>query len=218
MKIYCTLDTETVGGATHPKGIYHLGGIIHDRKGNALGCFNYLIAEWYGEVANDDYAKANMGRYDKMLREGIATLIPTEDAAIAAVKNLCDYLGVTTMTAFNSGFDYCKTKCATLLEGREFVDLFLMAAQILGQQKGYETFCRQHNLLSKSRKSIAMSAESFYAFITNTPHYCEEHTALEDAKIERDIFLACVRQHRAFTANTHFYDYEKKFDLIKKIS
>lgn len=216
MKIYCTLDTETVGGAANPKGIYHLGGIIHDRKGNTLGCFNYLIAERYNEIANKNYAKKNMERYDKMLREGIATLIPTEDAAIAAVKNLCDYLGVTTMTAFNSFFDYGRTKCAALLEGREFIDLQLMATQILGQQKGYKTFCQQHNLLSKSKDYIATSVQSFYAFITNAPHYREEHTALEDAKIERDIFLACIRQHRAFTANTHFYYYEKKDDLIKK--
>ena len=34
--IYCTLDTETFGGAAFPKGIYHLAGIIHDRQGNIL--------------------------------------------------------------------------------------------------------------------------------------------------------------------------------------
>ena len=32
--IYCTLDTETVGGASNPTGMYNLGCTIHDREGN----------------------------------------------------------------------------------------------------------------------------------------------------------------------------------------
>lgn len=213
MKIYCTLDTETVGGAANPKGIYHLGGIIHDRKGNTLGCFNYLIAEWYGEVANDDYAKKNMERYDAMLREGVATLIPTEEAAIKAVNDLCDYLGVTTMTAFNSGFDYCKTKCAALLEGREYVDLWLMALETICQTKSYRQFCVDHGRYNKKGK-CSTTAESVFAYLLNAPDYHEEHTALEDSKIEKAIFEACVRSHKRFTQNCHWWNCEKKWELI----
>ena len=79
MNIYCTLDTETVGGATNPTGIYHLGGIIHDRNGNIYGCFNYLIAEMLDEIAMDDYAKKNIALYEEMLCEGTATLIDTQE-------------------------------------------------------------------------------------------------------------------------------------------
>ena len=43
-KMYCTLDTETFGGAANPKGIYNLGGRIHDREGNVVASFNYLIS------------------------------------------------------------------------------------------------------------------------------------------------------------------------------
>lgn len=213
MKIYCTLDTETVGGAASPKGIYHLGGIIHDRKGNTLGCFNYLIAEWYGEVANDDYAKKNMERYDAMLREGIATLIPTEEAAIKAVNDLCNYLGVTTMTAFNSGFDYCKTKCAALLEGREYVDLWLMALETICQKKSYTKFCADNGFYGKTG-NCKTSAEAVFAYLTNTPQYKEEHTALEDSKIEKFIFEQCMRSHKRYTKNCHCFDHPNKWDLF----
>ena len=92
--IYCTLDTETVGGATKPKGIYHLGGIIHNRKGEVVGCFNYLVKEWLDEIAFDEYAKKNIGLYLAMLAEGTATLIDTEDHAIEMVNALFDCCGV----------------------------------------------------------------------------------------------------------------------------
>ena len=72
--IYCTLDTETFGGASNPKGIYHLAGIIHDRQGNILATFNYLIAEHYEEIEKDDYAKKNFFKYLEMIQNGIVTL------------------------------------------------------------------------------------------------------------------------------------------------
>ena len=34
--IYCTLDTETVGGASEPSGTYNFGCTIHDRTLHSL--------------------------------------------------------------------------------------------------------------------------------------------------------------------------------------
>ena len=36
------------------------------------------------------------------------------------------------------------------------------------------------------------NAETLYAFLTNDPTYVEEHTALEDSKIELEILLATL--------------------------
>lgn len=204
---YCTLDTETFGGAANPKGIYHLGGLIHDRMGNVVAPFNYLIAEHYGEIQKDDYAKRNFDRYAAMVADGIVTMIATEREAVAAVDNLCDMFNVRYMTAFNTGFDFTKTLCRDLLADREFIDIYLMAVQTLGQLKKYAAYCRENGLRTASKKSVATSAEAFYSYLTGNPAYVEEHTALEDAKIEKDIFLACLRTHKAFTKNIHFYDY-----------
>ena len=57
--IYCTLDTETVGGAAHPTGMYNVGAIIHDRKGEILATTSLLVMEHYDEIALDSYAKKN---------------------------------------------------------------------------------------------------------------------------------------------------------------
>ena len=88
MNIYCTLDTETFGGASNPKGIYHLGGIIHNRKGEILATFNYLILEHYNQIAKDSYAKKNFNLYLDYVNNGICTAIPTEQDAINQIKAL----------------------------------------------------------------------------------------------------------------------------------
>lgn len=217
--IYCTLDTETYGGAATPKGIYHLGGVIHTRAGEVLATFNLLIAEHYDEIAKDDYAKKNFDRYAEMVENGVVSFAPTEEMAVAFVDDLLKYYGAKYVMAFNSGFDFTKTKCRELLNGREFIDIQLMALQTLAGKR-YADFCRDNDRLTASKKSVSTNAESFYAFITDQPDYCEEHTAFEDSKIEMLIFLACLRTHKKFTKNAHWWDYVNENDawyLVPKV-
>lgn len=216
-QFYCTMDTETFGGASQPKGIYHLGGFIHDRKGIIKASFNFLIAEHFHEISIDSYAKQNFHLYGKMVETGMVTMIPTEQMAIDAVNTLLNYYDVKYIMAFNSGFDFGKTACKQLLAGREFIDLYLMACETLAKRKKYAKFCQINNLKSRSGKSLATSAEAFFAYLTNNPFYKEEHTALEDAKIELFIFLECIKTHLKFTKNCHFYDKVNKWELIPKI-
>jgi hypothetical protein len=214
--MYCTLDTETVGGASNPLGFYHLGGIIHNRKGEITGCFNYLVAEMLPYVLEDDYAKKNLDLYFAMLESGEATLIDTQENAVAMVNAICDFYNVDTMCAFNSGFDYCKTMCAELLEGREFIDLWLMALETICCKKSYQVFCAESGRYNK-KGNCKTNAESVFAYLINEPNYCEEHTALEDSKIELEIFIACIKSHKKFTPNCHWFDSENKFALIPKL-
>ena len=216
MKIYCTLDTETVGGATKPTGFYHLGGIIHDRQGNVIGCFNYLIAEMFDLIKEDDYAKKNFDLYLEMLQEGTATLIDTQENAIAMVNAICNYYNVNVMIAYNSGFDFGKTSCGDLLEGREFIDLWLMALETICQKVSYQRFCAENGRFN-NKGNCRTNAESVYAYLINEPTYCEEHTALEDSKIELEIFKACIKMHKKFTPNCHWFDSPNKFALIPQL-
>lgn len=207
--IYCTLDTETFGGAVNPKGIYHLGGIIHDREGNILATFNYLIEEHYEEIEKDSYAKKNFHKYLNMIANGIITGIATEEEAVKAVDNLCNFYNVRYMMAFNSGFDFSKTICRQLIEEREFIDIWLMAVQTLTTIKKYSKFCHEHGFKSRSGRTISTTAESFYSYLTGNESYTEEHTAFEDSKIEMEIFLACNRTHKKYTKNQHCFNCEE---------
>ncbi|MBP3801572.1 MAG: hypothetical protein J6I85_06100 [Clostridia bacterium] len=207
--IYCTLDTETFGGASNPKGIYHLAGIIHDREGHIYAIFNYLIAEHYEEIEKDEYAKKNFYKYSIMVAEGLVTMIASEKEAVRMVDELCNFYNVRYMMAYNSAFDFVKTECRELIVNREFIDIYLMTLQTITHIKKYAKFCRENNFSSASGKTVSTSAQSVFAYLTNNADYQEEHTALEDSKIEMQIFLACIATHKKYTKNAHQFDCKK---------
>ena len=205
-KIYCTLDTETLGGATNPMNAYQLSGIIHDRTGKPIAAANYLVADKYDLIRDDDYHKAHFEDYEYMIRTGSATMVATLEEAVRAFCALCDYYKVDVVMAFNASFDLIKGAAAPLLEGREFIDLWLMACETLAKRKAYSDFCHENNFRSSTGKSCSTSAEAFYAFITNDPEFEEQHTAFADALIEMEIFLACQRTHKKFTRNEVWFN------------
>jgi DNA polymerase III epsilon subunit-like protein len=208
--IYCTLDSETVGGASAPTGMYNLGCTIHDKDGHIFATCSMLVMEHYDEIRTDDYAKKNFHLYEERLARGEMSAVATEEEAVSIVRNLCHFYGVRYVMAFNTGFDFCKTICRQLLDEFEFIDLWLMAVQTICHQKGYAKFCRENGFKSSSGKSCATSAESVYAYITNNPDYTEEHTALNDALIEMEIFVKCLSLHKKFTKNIHNFDAKGK--------
>lgn len=208
--IYCTLDSETVGGASAPTGMYNLGCTIHDKNGHIFATCSMLVMEHYDEIRTDDYAKKNFHLYEERLARGEMSAVATEEEAVSIVRNLCHFYGVRYVMAFNTGFDFCKTICRQLLDEFEFIDLWLMAVQTICHQKGYAKFCRENGFKSSSGKSCATSAESVYAYITGNPDYTEEHTALNDALIEMEIFVKCLSLHKKFTKNIHNFDAKGK--------
>lgn len=204
--MYCTLDTETVGGASTPTGMYNVGATIHDREGNIYATCSLLVMEHFEEIRNDDYAKKNFPIYVERLQTGEMSAVATEEEALSIIANLCRFYNVKYVMAYNTGFDLCKTICRDLIPEFEFIDLYLMALQTVCHQKGYAKFCHENGFKSKSGKSCATSAESVYAYITKNPDYEEEHTALADALIEMEIFVACLKMHKKFNKNIHQWD------------
>jgi hypothetical protein len=208
--LYCTLDTETVGGATNPTGTYNYGATIHDREGNIFATTSLLVMEHFEEIRNDDYAKKNFPIYIERLENGTMSAVATEEEALSIIYNLCRFYNVKYIMAYNTGFDLVKTNCRELAKEFEFIDIYLMALQTVCHLKSYATFCRMNGFKSRTGKSCATSAESVYAFISNNPNYEEEHTALSDALIEMEIFVKCLKMHKKFSKNIHQWDAKGK--------
>ena len=208
--IYCTLDTETIGGASFPNGTYNFGAIIHDREGNIFASLSLLVMEHFDKIRDDDYAKKNFPLYIERLEQGEITSVATEEEAYSVLYNLCKFYNVKYIMAYNTGFDLVKTICCRLVDEFEFIDLYLMALQTITHQKSYARFCVENGYKSRSGKSCATSAESVYAFISDNPNYKEEHTALSDALIEMEIFIRCLKTHKKFTKNIHQWDAQGK--------
>lgn len=207
--IYCTLDTETVGGASNPIGMYNLGCVIHDKDGNIFATTSMLVMEHYDKIRNDSYAKKNFPIYEERLCRGEMTAIASEAQAVEVVRSLCKMYNVKYVMAYNSSFDFTKTVCRELLVDFEFIDIYLMALQTITHLKKYAKFCRENELYSRSGKTCSTSAESVYAFITDNADYTEEHTALSDAMIEMEIFKRCYAMHKKYTKNCHQYECKK---------
>lgn len=207
--IYCTLDTETVGGASNPTGMYNLGCVIHDKDGNIFATTSMLVMEHYDKIRNDNYAKKNFPIYEERLCRGEMTAIASEEQAVEVVRSLCKMYNVKYVMAYNSSFDFTKTVCRELLVDFEFIDIYLMALQTITHLKKYAKFCRENELYSRSGKTCSTSAESVYAFITDNADYAEEHTALSDAMIEMEIFKRCYAMHKKYTKNCHQYECKK---------
>ena len=106
--IYCTLDTETVGGASKPTGTYNFGCVIHDREGNILATCSLLAMEHFDKIRDDDYAKKNFSIYEERIRTGEMSAVATEEEALCIIRNLCRFYNVKYVMAYNSGF-VCKT-------------------------------------------------------------------------------------------------------------
>ena len=169
-----------------------------------------LVMEHYNDINKDEYSKNNFHIYEERLNNGTMSAVATERDAIEIVRNLCKFYNVKYVQAYNSAFDFEKTICRELLDDFEFIDIYLMALQTITHLKSYKKFCIENGLKSSTGKSCATSAESVYAFITNNADYVEEHTALSDAMIEKDIFVRCYKMHKKFTKNMHQWNCKGK--------
>jgi hypothetical protein len=79
--------------------------------------------------------------------------------------------------------------------GTEFYCIWNMACQTICKQKGYQRFCLENGFYSTSN-NMKTSAETVWAYLTQTPSFEEKHTGLEDVKIEIEIMAHCFRQHK----------------------
>lgn len=202
----CHLDTETLQGIMNPMRAYNIAGIIHDLTGNVVAAFNFLVAELYDQIRYDDYAKANFAKYQQMINEGSVTLVPTVEDAVMMIDKLLTFYGVTEVCAYNANFDLVRGACSALMENRIIVDTWLNAIETICQKKAYRDFCVKHGFVNRRSGVCKTSAEVVYAFLTNNPDYAEEHTAMEDSKIEMEIYLACLKTHKKMTKGACTFD------------
>jgi hypothetical protein len=205
-KLSCTLDTETLNGINNPMLAYNIAGIIHDNFGNIVAVFNYLIAELFDQIRYDDYAKKNFGKYQEMINNGSVTLVATVDDALNAINALLTFYNVEEVNAYNANFDLVRGACSKLMENRVVVDTWLNALETICQKASYRKFCVEHGFINPKSGVCKTSAETVYAYLTGNADYEEEHTAMEDSKIEMAILVACKKTHKKMTKGHCTFD------------
>lgn len=204
---FLTFDTETTNGFDSPL-VYDIGGAIHDRQGNVMETFSFVIYETFvelKELMESAYYKEKIPTYEKEIKEGKRQLVRLSTAK-KYIYNICKKYNVKAIIAHNARFDYRSTattqRYTTCSAVRYFLpygiplwDTLEMSKSVIKNKPTYKNFCEKNGYLTKNNQ-VKLTAEVIYRFITNNQDFTEEHTGLADVLIEKEIFVYCLRQHK----------------------
>lgn len=197
MKI--VLDTETANGFACPL-VYDFGYVVATDSGEIIKTRSYVIKEVFDnkKLFATAYYKEKRPLYEMRLKSGYSKKVALSFALYQLKKDMKKY-GVEKF-AYNSRFDnkainktmhyFHKTKHNPIENA--IVDIMDYIAPITDTQE-YKNFCESNGFMTHHKTPRPQKkAETLYRYLTNNPSYTEEHTALEDSKIELAILMTAL--------------------------
>lgn len=204
---YLMIDTETAGDLDSPL-VYDLGMQVIDKRGNVYAEYNLVISDvFYGMPAlmNTAYYAEKLPSYYREIDRGERVVV-TWEYAQSLVKFLCDFYKIKAIVAHNARFDYtaCNNTTSTVKGFKSYFFPYgipiwctlTMARQTVGRQKTYVEWCKNNGYTTRNG-APRLTAEVLYRYLSRNKDFIEKHTALEDVKIEKEIFVWIMRQHKA---------------------
>ena len=195
------LDTETLGVADPT--VYDLGYLIYDTAdGKTVVERDYITAEIYNETERmkTAYYANKLPIYEQRLADGYCKKIKWS-YILRMLKRDMNKHGVDGIFAYNSRFDtraIAKTceelgvKSNPTADGITDIWKGLTDPHITGTRE-YQEFCRRNGFMTKHKRPRCQAkAETVFRYLTGQTDYQEEHTALEDSKIELAILLKAL--------------------------
>lgn len=192
------LDTETLGVVD--QRVYDLGYVVFDTDTRKIVCSrDYIVSQVYdnSNLMQSAYYANKLPIYRERLASGYCKKT-TWARALMVLKRDIRRLKVCELWAYNSRFDYrsiwatCK---AYVCKNNPTAEGILDIMKVIGcitNTKEYRTFCADNGFLTRHKKPRCQKkAETLYRFLTQDTEYVEQHTALEDSKIELEILLKC---------------------------
>lgn len=204
---YLTIDTETTNGFDDPM-VYDIGGCIHDKKGNVMETFSFIIYETFcgmKDLMASAYYAEKIPMYQEQIDKGERKIVKFATAK-RHIKALCDKYNVKAIIAHNMRFDYRSTtrtqRYLTKSKYRFFLpygiplwDTLKMAQDTICKQWTYKEWCYKNGYLTKNGR-VRATAEILYKYVSGDIDFKESHTGLEDVLIEKEIFAKCMAQHK----------------------
>lgn len=195
-KYVAILDTET---NIAQKG-FDIGILIGDTAGNVVLERSWILKE---EFSTKLYFEKHRKLYtNRIVDASYPSFYTSVELAFSQIGKILQHYGITEVYAYNAGFDARimqelaeKYNVINPLANQEIECLWSWACQTFFQQKSFHAFALDNGFVSKAG-NFNTSAEVAYSYMKNQPHFEEEHTSLEDCKIEYEIFLYCLRQKK----------------------
>lgn len=228
------IDTETIMDLANAEP-FDIGYIVYDNKEDkVLKQGTCLIRKFI----NNKYimlSSWSASKYNRHYKPLLTTR--SKGVKVASVKEVSEYFtklikkyDIKYMFAHNGNFD--KTALERLFKDGhvpnpfkelDLIDTMELSSKTITKTKKYENFCldnkdliKQVNGIKESRfitnsGRVRTTAESIYSFITQDTSFEENHTGLEDIKIELEIFKYCKGIRAIHPTNTrpHWNEYKK---------
>lgn len=205
------LDTETVGDFGQPL-VHDLGYCIVDKDFNVLKATRHLVKQpreckWALEASdfyktkatmyNDSIAKKEVDivMWNDMLKEFLGDLREYKVGCISAYNLAFDYRALNFTNQFLNNGDLTFEK---LLDKKKWLCIWNLACETILQGDEYKQWCKDNGYISE-KGNYMTNAEASYKYITGRLDFNEEHTALADVLIEKDILKYIVEncKHKA---------------------
>lgn len=187
-------DTETIG--LEKAFCYNIGWIITNKKTKETIVKRDFVVKQIWEnkpLFETAYYNNKKQLYINALRGRKAIIRHYGFIMQTMIRDIENYK-IETVFAFNSPFDIkvldfnCNWfKCSNALDYVKTIDIRSLVNPIIFNED-YKQFCKKNNLITPSN-NLEVNAESIYKYISNNPNFQEEHTALSDSIIEKDILM-----------------------------
>ena len=213
MKKFIVLDTEATNtGMENSRDIaqgaqvYDMGYIIADASGATYIERRFIISDVFCNVSlmESAYYADKIPTYHAALAAGEATMVTLHEAMATLRADIREH-DVNTVWAYNARFDRTALNSSVttasngwatwaLPYGVKWCDILQFARTTICNTKKYKAFCEANGYLTKTgrpRHTADMVGKYLHG-----DEYTEEHTALQDARDELDILLACMRRKK----------------------
>lgn len=210
------LDTETANTHFAENGkmdmsdvlMYDCGWAVIDTKRNVYRERSFVNEDVFydmADVMSSAYYNWKIPQYLKDIANGERIVTNTYTIRQTMLADMEEY-GITEIVAHNARFDVnALNTIQRVMTNSKYRYWFPYGTIILDTMKGardvmhkmptYIKFCEEHGYTTKNGKP-STTAENLYRFIINDPGFTEEHKALQDVQIEREIFWYCRKQHK----------------------
>ena len=212
------LDTETANNQfengkciKNTALVYDFGFAVVDETANIIEERSYVIKEvFFGEsdLMQSAYYSNKIPIYLNDILQGKRIPLSFFEAK-KEFYNLIEQYNITDIMAHNAWFDFGALnntqKYITKSKYRYFfadnlciLDTLRMAREIFGKDEKYAQWCKINNFVTKKSKP-QLTAEVLYRYLKNNRNFQENHTGLEDVKIEKEIFAYCLQNGCSLT-------------------
>lgn len=191
-------DTETT--SLDKPFCYNIGYTISDENGNTLLSREYVVEQiWHNlPLFSSAYYADKRPLYIERMRAHRITLEKFGYVCQQMIRDFKQY-AVERAFAYNSSFDdkvfafNCDWfKCKNPFDTMPIIDIRGFVHSFIVTQSSFVQFCEENNAFTETG-NYSTTAETIYRYLFNND-FNEEHTALADSLIEKDILFACIEK------------------------